>query len=68
MKICCPVSVAHLGSWSTGQVRIVHGKSAAGSVPRSRYLPMCDVPAWREVYMRLGEGQGRREVDFFSVR
>ena len=46
---CCAVSVAYLGSWSwsAGQVRIVHGKSAAESVPRSRDIPMCDVPACR---------------------
>lgn len=39
--------VAYLGSWSAGQVLIVHGKPAAESVARSRYLPMFDVPAWR---------------------
>lgn len=41
------MSVAHLRSWSAGEVRIVHGKSSVESVPRSRYLPTCDVPAWR---------------------
>jgi hypothetical protein len=41
--------VAHLGSRSAGQVRIVHGQSAAEGVPRSRCIPMCNMPAWRGV-------------------
>jgi len=45
----CTVRVAYLGSWSAGQARIVHGKCPAGSVPRSRCIAICDVPAWRGV-------------------
>jgi hypothetical protein len=59
------VSVAHLGSWSAGEVRIVHvhsGKCASELL--SPYV-RCASVAWREVYMRLSGGQRWRDAVFF---
>ena len=61
----CAVGVAHLGSRSAGQVRGVHGKSTAESVPRRRCIFMCDVPAWRYVsctYARVAAKVARCRV------
>lgn len=51
------------GSYGPWQVR--SGKCASESL--SPYV-RCASVAWREVYMRPVESQGRRCVDFFLVR